>query len=163
LRLITSPLQKLDETYALKWWATTYKWSKSAPFPIPPDYRHQGVKLQDAIDQTPWYAIGTKFTIYVLPDSNSEWMEILRRERVIALALAAYRTRYHQYPSTLKTLEAFWGSALPKDLYGGKSFRYHSDGKTFKLYSVGIDRIDNGGSSYPYPDDIEWMNTSKAM
>ncbi|MEO6908938.1 MAG: hypothetical protein ABI210_13715 [Abditibacteriaceae bacterium] len=166
LKLITIPLQKLDETCALKLWPITYNRSKNAPFPMPPNYQeNQGDKLVEELSKQPLYAIGTRFTPFILPDGIPGQIEIARRERIIALALAAYHTQYHQYPSTLTSLEKYWGSALSKDLYSGKAFRYHSNGKTFHLYSVGNDRKDDGGqsNSYPRKDDIEWQNNSPAF
>jgi len=163
LNLITTPLRKLDETRALKWLAITYKRYHKLPFPMPPQYlKTQMGEINAEMDKEPWYAIGTKLTAGVFPDNIAERIEIARRERIIALALAAFHTQNHHYPSTLKSLEEFWGSALPKDLYSGKSFRYRSDGKTFHLYSIGIDRVDGGGKTdtYPRSDDIVWQNNA---
>jgi hypothetical protein len=157
LRFVTNPVRKLDEVSTLQF---TYESYKEVPFPMTPHYRE--ARITEEIDRIPWYAIGTKLTVDIAPSHTLEYMETYRRQRIIALALAAYRTQYHQYPPTLKSLEAFWGSALPKDLYGGKSFRYRSDGKTFHLYSIGRNWIDDGGRppKPPYNDDIEWPNNA---
>ena len=164
LKLFTTPIQRLDEANALKRAAINYRRNQKTPFPMPPKYRDIQIQITNNEDEKmPWYMIGTRFFAPgVLPSKIPGSMETKRRERIIALALAAYHTRYHQYPSTLKSLEEFWGSALPKDLYGEKSFRYRSDGKTFKLYSIGIDRVDDGGKTdtYPRKDDIMWPNNT---
>jgi hypothetical protein len=74
--------------------------------------------------------------------------EALARTRasVAALAVARFqRTHDGNLPSTLQDLSAEYLSTQPIDPYTGTPLIYHRDGRSFKVYSVGINRKDDGG------------------
>lgn len=151
------PLRKLDETYSLRIWQQVLEdASKSRPsFSMT-----SNDNIAKEIMLTPWYAMATKISmpIGVLSQDRSNRSEVQRRQREIALALAIYLTKYHQYPTTLAPAEKLWKSTFPLDPYSNKPFRYKNDGKTFLLYSVGMNGKNDGGVNEQKQgkDDIIW-------
>ena len=69
---------------------------------------------------------------------------------LLQLALRAYRLERGQFPPALKSLVPNYLSVVPADPFGGgESLRYQSDGKTYKLWSIGPDGVDDGGAPIP--------------
>jgi hypothetical protein len=64
----------------------------------------------------------------------------------IALGLAVYKARFHQYPETVAELRSKLGWSVPKDPFSGKGFRYKRRGAGFVLYSIGPNLKDDGGA-----------------
>ena len=67
----------------------------------------------------------------------------------IVCALERYRIKNHCYPETLQELEPAYIDPLPKDPILGGDFKYHliEDGD-FRLYSIGWNAKDDGGTPY---------------
>lgn len=154
------PLKKIDETYSLQIWQMMID---NASKPRPAFSLKYNFNFDEQIMHTPWYAVATKIVLpqFSPSEERSNHSDIQRRQREIALALAAYHTQYHHYPTTLAPAEDLWKSAFPLDPYSNKPFRYKSEGKTFLLYSVGMDGKDNGGkwrenSALAITSDIVW-------
>jgi hypothetical protein len=57
-------------------------------------------------------------------------------------------------PAALQDLQSDYLSRSPIDPYTGKPLIYRQDGKSFKVYSVGINRKDDGGVWDP-PSDLQ--------
>lgn len=99
-------------------------------------------------------------------------VEIFYREAVntakldglrIALALKIYRAEKGEYPDSLAVLIPEYLSELPKDPFTGKNYIYHRKGKSFSVYSAGINEKDDGGVYkewryyyYDNPDNLIW-------
>lgn len=66
---------------------------------------------------------------------------------VISSALIRYQKTTGTYPDKLGELVPGFLSALPKERIGGADYHYQqlSDGKSFKLWSVGWNEVDDGG------------------
>lgn len=65
---------------------------------------------------------------------------------LLRLALRAYITEHGAAPATLAALVPDTLKSIPTDIYNdGKPLFYKPQGKTYKLWSVGPDGIDNGG------------------
>jgi hypothetical protein len=158
-----NPMFKMDEMYSLRLWKDIIKDEDNAPTPLPPDY---GREIDERAKKMPFYAFtaSTVTTLYSRVRREYDYSETQRREREIALALAAYHSQYHQYPITLEPAEKLWESTFPLDIYSKKSFRYKSDSKAFLLYSVGPNGKDDGGvwkytGKYATSrDDLAWRN-----
>jgi len=76
-----------------------------------------------------------------------------------AIALRLYRMKHGQYPEDVAALVPEFLDKLPTDPFSGKDFIYRREGKGFIVYSVGIDRKDDGGVEVPKNrelDDIVW-------
>jgi hypothetical protein len=77
-----------------------------------------------------------------------------------AIALKRYQLRHQTLPKDLNSLVPEFLSEIPRDPVDGKPLRYrlNSDG-TFILYSLGLDRVDNGGDATPLPPSksIQWQ------
>jgi hypothetical protein len=64
-----------------------------------------------------------------------------------ALALARYRHAHGgALPASLNHLVPLYLSAPPIDPYTGRELKYLHDGESYKIYSVGINRQDDGGT-----------------
>ncbi len=89
-----------------------------------------------------------------------EKAEIARQMALSALAVKRYQLRHAAYPPELAALVPEFLPSVPRDPVDGKPLRYQSIGKTFLLYSVGNDGVDNGGDPAPAPpsESADWMN-----
>jgi hypothetical protein len=65
----------------------------------------------------------------------------------IMLALELFRAKHARFPDTLDALVPEILDALPSDPWTGQQYRYRlsADGKSYALYSIGADGVDNGG------------------
>ncbi len=66
----------------------------------------------------------------------------------IRCAIEAVKLRTGAYPATLGDLSPDYLPELPKDPFSGEDFRYRvdTDAGTYLLYSVGPDKVDDGGT-----------------
>ncbi len=72
----------------------------------------------------------------------------------VVFALAAYRAKHGSYPADLAALVPKYLAAIPEDLFSGGPLRYKRQDAGYVVYSVGLNRKDDGGrSSSDDPDD----------
>ena len=72
--------------------------------------------------------------------------EARRRVLITAIALERFHGKHGVYPSTLAPLAPEFLKAVPVDFMDGQPLRYRlTDDGHFVLYSVGLDRVDDGG------------------
>ena len=79
----------------------------------------------------------------------------------MALALEKHRLRHGSYPESLDGLDADILPAVPPDPMIGEPMRYRAEEAGFLLYSVGLNRRDDGGehggrNDPEDRDDIAW-------
>lgn len=168
LLLLWRPFLKLDEVQSLRLWekvllpSSARPFSKDDPKVIDP--------ISQALNEAPRYALMTRilFPIFGRAGQNRDLSEVRGREREIALSLAVCHTSQGKYPARLSEIVALDGKPLPLDPYTQKSFAYGANGKGFLLYSVGVNRADNGGKGQGFGanlninnDDIVWGNPSR--
>ncbi|MBW3636989.1 MAG: hypothetical protein KY445_11110 [Armatimonadetes bacterium] len=151
LLLLWRPMLKLDEVQSLR---LLKQQLDAASIQQLPRYLKATHSIEKTLANTPRYAMMTRI---LLPSprrvrKHRVFAEVKTRQREIALALAVYRSAKGQYPRKMKELNSLWGKPLPLDPYSQKPFIYHSDGKSFMLYSVGVNGIDNGGKGILYGD-----------
>lgn len=73
--------------------------------------------------------------------------ESQRRILVAALALERYHAHHGAYPQTLAALVSECLKSEPVDFMDGRPLRYQLNGDgRYRLYSVGLDCVDNGGT-----------------
>ncbi|HXI73851.1 MAG TPA: hypothetical protein VNN22_26205 [Verrucomicrobiae bacterium] len=73
--------------------------------------------------------------------------ETRRRILITAIALERYRGTHGAYPATLAALVPEFLKTPPMDFMDGEPLRYQlTDDGHFVLYSVGLDRVDDGGT-----------------
>ena len=78
----------------------------------------------------------------------------------VVLALKAYKYERGVYPATLKQLQETLNWQLPEDPFSGQDFVYCCQDEGFRLYSLGPDLDDDGGTYTSYDDgDIIWECT----
>ena len=65
---------------------------------------------------------------------------------IAALALHAYHGMHRAYPASLSDLVPTYLHAVPRDPYATAApLKYHRDGSSFVLYSIGPNGVDDGG------------------
>lgn len=76
---------------------------------------------------------------------------------ITELALVAYHRKHSEWPNSLTQLVPNYLSAAPTDPWSksGEPLRYLIQPKGYLLYSVGPDRIDNGGPLYHSDDPLD--------
>ncbi|MDF2441452.1 MAG: hypothetical protein JWN98_2436 [Abditibacteriota bacterium] len=146
LTLFWSPLLKLDELYALRLWERAL--ASVTPMQVPAP-RGESALLRESLDDAPRYATITRFLFPELHRAREvrDSIEAAQRQVEVALALSHFRSRHGRYPARLQQAAALWGKAVPVDPYHNQPFQYRSDGRNFTLYSIGPNRIDDGGHS----------------
>ena len=65
----------------------------------------------------------------------------------IALALHAYDLDHHEYPASLSQLTPTYLPVVPLDPFSNNQpLKYKRNGRTYIIYSIGPDAVDNGGT-----------------
>ena len=77
-----------------------------------------------------------------------ERVETLRQLALTAVALRRYQIQHGNYPTSLGDLVPELLSRIPLDPEDGKPLRYSVTGKTFLLYSVGPNGLEEGGNTH---------------
>jgi hypothetical protein len=89
-------------------------------------------------------------------DKNYSLAAIARRDLAcLAMALRIHKGKTGSYPKSLDELVPGALTKLPIDPYSGGPYMYKADGAGFKVYSVGKDRVDQGGTPPNPPGDSE--------
>ena len=77
---------------------------------------------------------------------NLWWINRAGNELFLAaLALQAWRAEHGAYPETLEALVPSLLAEPPRDPFGNATLKYRHEGERYVLYSVGPDRVDDGG------------------
>jgi hypothetical protein len=92
----------------------------------------------------------------VLPADSTYWStardQTGNATLMVLLALRAFRLEHGRLPNTLSELVPSYLQQVPTDPFGnGGKLRYRRTGKSYVLYSVGPDRIDNLGKPIARP------------
>jgi len=97
---------------------------------------------------------------------TSERLVGVREGATVAIALELYQRKTGQYPATLNELTPMYLPSVPADRITGEPLKYKLvDGKPL-IYSVGADRIDDGGrpaksgADPSYDGAARWLSTS---
>ncbi len=160
---ISRPVLKMDEVQTLRMWKLLLDSGESQQVPRPAGF---GAEQEAAIQNAPFYALLTKmlFPVFTRSSDNRDNAEVRRREREVALALTCFRSARGHYPAQLQEAATLWGNSLPLDPYSQKPFVYGASGNSFVLYSIGVNRVDDGGKNLrspgfnPLADDVPWPN-----
>jgi hypothetical protein len=95
-------------------------------------------------------------TIRLMQQSHDRSVQV-ERNLTVAFALAAYHADNNRYPAKLEELAPAYLTAVPGDLFTGKSLVYKPNEKGYLFYSVGPNGKDDAGRSSsddPPGDDI---------
>ena len=125
----------------------------------------------NAITKASWWEVGlvdkkirTLFSRKVAASSGYlerlEKAEIIRQMTLSAFALKRCQLRRGNYPPELAALVPEFIPSVPRDPVNGKPLRYQLAGKTYLLYSIGDDGVDNGGDPLPPPpsESLAWLD-----
>jgi hypothetical protein len=96
------------------------------------------------------------FPAFEILESRHLFTVALIREIQMACAIERFRLKHHRLPANLDELIPDFESAIPNDPADGKRLRYRAaeDG-SYILWSIGIDRKDDGGLDDAKKDPIE--------
>ena len=65
---------------------------------------------------------------------------------ICEIALQEFQTEHGELPERLEQLVPEYLPAVPQDPFAGKPLTYHLDSPdSYRLYSIGRDRVDDGG------------------
>lgn len=78
---------------------------------------------------------------------------VLARLLLLELAVRSHVAAHGRPPATLAELVPQWLPSLPADPFTGRPFVYRREGTNWELYSLGPDRVDDGGQSGPRMGD----------
>lgn len=97
--------------------------------------------------------------VYTSVETRFAWLEVVLDEARIACALERFRAKHGAYPEQLTELAPEFLPTLPSDLYARASFHYQRVGETsYRLYSVGENRTDDGGQRVPGVPDRKQLD-----
>jgi len=71
------------------------------------------------------------------------------RCNTVAIAIERYRRCHGELPGSLDDICGTYIDSIPSDPFTGKKLLYSYDGKSYVVYSVGINRKDDGGTFRP--------------
>jgi hypothetical protein len=152
---IVAQLREFDEALALA--NTPWPAKLDAAIAKTQNYRRTMPARSRSLVQAFIRPTGPNMAALDLEASVTTAAETLARTRVsvAALAVARYQRAHHgSLPDALQDLSSNYLSTQPIDPYTGKPLIYRQDGKSFKVYSVGINRRDDGGVWDP-PSDLQ--------
>ena len=72
---------------------------------------------------------------------------------ILAIVIERYRRSHGELPSSLDEVLPTYINSIPLDPLTGKKLLYSHDEETYVVYSVGINRQDDGGSIKPKADE----------
>lgn len=143
-------------------------------------FRGEGPALRDAVDDVerqaeklskePLAALRYPFSNALLPPmqlyTTTLNEAIAKRDSArAAVAIERFRLRHGKLPATLDALTPEFLYEVPLDPFDGQPLRYRIDPSEYKVYSVGVDGIDQGGQSatasgpYSAPQDLVFRVT----
>jgi hypothetical protein len=112
-----------------------------------------------------WIALTTVVPSFSLEEIAERYLGE-RDGTVVAIALEFYHRQRHAYPATISELSPAFLPSIPADRITGNPIKYLIRDAHPVLYSVGVDRVDNGG--YPpsgpsnYLDGVaNWNRSAK--
>ena len=79
----------------------------------------------------------------------------------MGILVEQYKARNGSYPDSLDDIASGLGGSVPVDPFSGKSYLYKPLGTAFVLYSIGHNRIDDGGTHDYMKGDIVWRGEAK--
>ena len=68
---------------------------------------------------------------------------------MLALTIERYRRQHNKIPDSLDNLFPGYTESIPVDPFTGKKLFYRTDEDSYMIYSVGFNRVDDGGSIIP--------------
>jgi hypothetical protein len=131
-------------------------------------------ELRRAIDPTLGFMVTPKLQeVFHGGAEGALYLQTACQEASAACALERYRLAQGQYPASLEALAPAWLKQAPTDLLdtsGGRlKYRREADGG-FVLYSIGLNRVDDGGkpgspcqdwngrqADFPRLDEGDWV------
>jgi len=95
--------------------------------------------------------IGAVFITHLFPNAKIgfnavDTIRASKRMTALAAALKLHRLEHGRYPETLAEVAPTPPDTVPVDPFTGEAFRYERRGDGFALWSVGPNRVDDGGS-----------------
>jgi hypothetical protein len=139
LILAASPVLKVDQTIYLRYMTGLIEREKEGHLTT--------IAAEERVDDFPGYAVVSRLVAPAVSSVIKRRGEAAARLTVDVwgLALHAYRLKTGRYPDTLRELESSFPWNLPEDPFTGQPLVYSPEGDGYHLYSVGANRLDEGG------------------
>lgn len=92
-----------------------------------------------------------------------DWLHNLEEHRSVMMAYAtrAYCLEHHRTPPNAAALVPKFLPAVPEDPYDGQPMKLKSTSQTVTIYSVGKNRVDDGGVPHPIDRPKGWIHTDQ--
>ena len=128
--------------------------------------------FQKCLSQLHPYSPYHMLALICTPNFVRAWETMARNQALVAQATVAcalerYRLAHGDYPQKLQDLVPDYAKSLPRDIMTGGPLRYSRTAHgRFRLYSVGWNRVDEGGQADPTAerqignDDWTWPQSS---
>ncbi len=103
--------------------------------------------------QLPSYYVGSALYFRSMPNLIREFTDLTARARAARtiLAIDAYHADHGSMPPSLSALVPAYMDAVLSDPFDGKPLRYTVSGDAHSVFSVGMNRVDEGGPSGAVP------------
>jgi len=129
-------------------------------------YYEAALKLHELEQETEGLPGTMTYSRQLLPALTRACQAQARHEAMLDLMqlgilLEQYKARTSSFPDTLDAIAGDLGGSVPFDPFSGKSYRYRPLGTTFLLYSIGANRLDDGGTHDFREGDIAWRGQEK--
>lgn len=104
------------------------------------DGQEKNRRLAEAIEYRPSIlgAVPSIYKFFISKRTNERLLDTL-------IALRIYKDEHGEFPDELKSLTPRYCKSVPLDPYSGKPLIYKKQGDHFLLYSIGRNRVDDGG------------------
>jgi hypothetical protein len=111
--------------------------------------------LERGIDDLPGYPWMTVMLLPVFSEVVEKRDGAITHQKMIpiALALAVHRSSTGRYPAQLDALSL--SASVLTDPYSGRPFLYRREGDRYVLYSIGPNRLDDGGETFLEVKDLK--------
>jgi hypothetical protein len=119
---------------------------------------YEALQALDRNEPVASYTLITRVAMSAIPSSfralarSEAQLDLMR----IGLTLERFRAEEGAYPDTLSAIASRLGGEVPVDPFTGSSYGYSHDGRTFTLYSVGMNGQDDGARHDYANGDIVW-------
>jgi len=117
------------------------------------------INLKDLIERRGLGVLEHMVPTYLKPMTTADRLHQRRWATLTVIALELHHRRHGGYPESLDELVPEFLPSLPRDMFTGDVLGYHVTDDGPVLYSVGVDRKDDGGRP---PQDADDPNNSDA-
>lgn len=120
-------------------------WDAKAELWTPKEYVHTAERISGFLKKIDLAVANMVSSVEGFGRAATLWCHSRIRMAGLACALERYRIAKGMYPEKLDALLPDFLQKLPHDACDGQPFRYRLNDEGYLLYSIGVDRVDDGG------------------